>query len=323
MVTIFKKAILILTIAILTIITAGCQKPENSKQNNDPVNAKDSVKDNSLPIVLTVSAAASLKETMEEIKNLYTVEKPNVKIVYNFGSSGSLLQQIEQGAEVDVFLSAAEKQMNALSDKGLIVKESRVNLLENKLVLITSKGIAGVDDFKEVIDSRIKNIALGDFKSVPVGQYSEEVFTSLGILEKVKEKAVYGKDVKTVLTWVESGNADAGVVYTTDARASNKVHIAAEAAAESHSPIIYPAAIIKGTKNMDEAENFMKFLAGDKAKGVYKKHGFTFANIYNALMFLHCAEPLFECSIKSADSRMYRNFCVIYNLNNSPYINCF
>jgi molybdate transport system substrate-binding protein len=213
---------------------------------------------------------------MEEIKKLYTAEKSNVTIVYNFGASGSLQQQIEQGAPADIFLSAAPKQMDALDAKSLILKDTRVNLLENKVALIIPKDGTGITDFKDVTSDKIKKLALGEPKSVPVGQYSEEVFTKLGILDAVKPKAVYAKDVKEVLTWVESGNADAGIVYSTDAKASTKIKVVAEAPTGSHSPILYPAAVIKDSKNLEAAKDFMKFISSAKCKAVYEKYGFTF-----------------------------------------------
>jgi molybdate transport system substrate-binding protein len=178
------------------------------------------------PVTLTVSAASSLKDAMEEIKTAYAKEKPNVTITYNFGASGSLQQQIEQGAEADLFISAASKQMDALKDKGLIIEDTRRNLLGNRLTLVIPKDSSGVSDFKGLTGEKIKKIALGEPKSVPAGQYAEEVLTKLNLLDALKPKVVYGKDVKEVLFWVETGNADAGVVYETDAKASDKVKIA-------------------------------------------------------------------------------------------------
>ena len=111
---------------------------------------------------------------------------------------------------------------------------------------------------------------------MPVGQYSEEVFTKLGILDAVKPKAVYAKNVKEVLTWVESGNADAGIVYSTDAKTSTKVKVVAEAPAGTHSPILYPVAVLKNSKNLDSAKDFIKYLSSSKCKTVFEKYGFTF-----------------------------------------------
>ena len=133
---------------------------------------------------------------MEEVKAAYAEEKPNVILTCNFGSSGSLQQQIEQGAEVDVFFSAAAKQMDALQEKGLIVEDTRKNILENKIVLIVPKDVTSVTDFNDLTSDNVKKIALGETKSVPVGQYSEEVLKKLNLMDTIESKVVFGKDVK-------------------------------------------------------------------------------------------------------------------------------
>ncbi|MHC1685398.1 MAG: molybdate ABC transporter substrate-binding protein [Clostridiaceae bacterium] len=228
------------------------------------------------PVTLTISAAASLKDSMEEIKKIYIGENTNVTINYNFGGSGALQQQIEQGAESDLFISAATKQMDALKDKGLLIDDTRVNLLGNSVVLVVKSDYSGSLDFKDV-DSKANKVGLGEPKSVPVGQYAEEIFTSLNTLDKVKGKAVYGKDVKEVLSWVETGNVDAGIVYATDAKASGKVKVAATASNELYkTPVVYPAAVVKASKNVDDAKAFLNFLSGTKAKEVFEKYGFEF-----------------------------------------------
>lgn len=229
------------------------------------------------PVTLTISAAASLKDSMEEIKKIYTQEHPNVTINYNFGGSGVLQQQIEQGAESDLFISAATKQMDELQKKSLIVDDTKVNLLGNSVVLVVKSDFSGDVDFKSVDSDKIKKIALGEPKTVPVGQYSEEIFTSLNLLDKVKGKTVYGKDVKEVLSWVETGNVDAGVVYATDAKASSKVKVAATASKDLYkTPVVYPSAVVKASKNADAAKEFLKYLSGSKAKDVFVKYGFDY-----------------------------------------------
>ena len=227
-------------------------------------------------VSLTISAAASLKGAIEEIKTVYKEEKPNVTLTCNFGSSGSLQQQIEQGAEVDIFFSAAAKQMNALQEKGLIIEDTRKDILENKIVLIVPKDVTTVNDFTDLESDNVKKIALGEFKSVPVGQYSEEVLKSLNIMESIESKVVFGKDVKEVLTWVETGNADAGMVYETDSKVSDKVRIVAYAPEGSHKKVVYPASIIKDSKNIEASKEFMNFLCSGKAKSIFEEYGFAF-----------------------------------------------
>lgn len=226
------------------------------------------------PVALTISAAASLKDAMGEIKQLYSSDKPNVTLTINFGASGSLQQQIEQGAPADIFMSAATKQMDALKQKGLLIDDTVKNLLVNEVVLVTPKDSVLVKSFNDLTNDKVKKIAVGEPKSVPAGQYGEEVLTNLKIMDKVKAKEIYAKDVKEVLAWVETGNVDAGIVYSTDAKVSTKVQIAANAPENSHKAIIYPAAVIKSSKNADAAKDFLNYLSGDKAKAVFEKYGF-------------------------------------------------
>jgi molybdate transport system substrate-binding protein len=270
----YKIIIMLVIAACLALFMVACGQ-EKSEQNSPLATSQETPKDTN-QVSLTISAASSLKDAMEEIKTEYAKEKPSLTVIYNFGSSGSLQQQIEKGAEVDVFISAGTKQMNALKDKSLIIEDTHKNFLENELVLVAPKDSFAVADFKDLSTDKIKKIGLGEPKSVPAGQYAEEVLTKLDILNSIKSKVVYGKDVKEVLTWVESGNADAGLVYETDAKASDKIRVIAKAPEGSHKPIYYPAAAIKATKKADEAKAFIDFLYSTKAKPVFEKYGFKF-----------------------------------------------
>ena len=223
-----------------------------------------------------VSAAASLTDAMKEIAAEYEKMNPQIKLVFNFGSSGSLQQAIENGGETDLFFSAAQKQMDALEKSDSILKDTRKNLLKNEVVLIVpNDSDKNLTSFESLTNENIQHIALGEPKGVPVGQYSEEIFTNLGILDAVKSKAVYGSDVRQVLAWVESGEADCGVVYATDAAISDKVKVIAIAPADSHKPVIYPAAVIKDSKNVDESKKFLEFTSSDSVKKIFEKYGFT------------------------------------------------
>lgn len=227
------------------------------------------------PSALTVSAAASLKESLEEIQEIYTKNQPSASLIYNFGASGALQQQIEQGAPVDIFISASPQQMDALQKKGLLMSESRKNLLKNQLVLVEPKNSPSLSDFKDLASDRVKKIALGEPQTVPVGKYAQEVLSFFQITDKVKPKVVFAKDVRQVLTYVERGDVDAGIVYKTDAMHSAKVKIVAVAPDQSHSPIIYPAAVIKDSKNIPKAKEYVEFLASNRAASVFRKYGFT------------------------------------------------
>ncbi|BAY35203.1 molybdenum ABC transporter, periplasmic binding protein (plasmid) [Nostoc carneum NIES-2107] len=223
---------------------------------------------------LLVSAAASLKDALEEIKPLYQQTHSNTNINYNFGASGALQQQIEQGAPADIFISAGKKQVDALEQKGLFLSGTRSVLAKNRLVLIVPKNVTGITSFYNLKDGKIKKIAIGEPRSVPAGQYAEQVLQKLKILPQVKSKLVYANNVRQVLASVESGNADAGLVYVTDAKISDKVKIVVAADEKYHSPIVYPFAVLKSSKNADNAKEFAKFLTSNQAKAVLQKYGF-------------------------------------------------
>ncbi|MBW4512356.1 MAG: molybdate ABC transporter substrate-binding protein [Scytonematopsis contorta HA4267-MV1] len=223
---------------------------------------------------LLVSTAASLKEVMEEIKTNYQQSKPGVTINYNFGASGALLQQIQQGAPADIFISAAKRQVDTLEQSGQLVSGTRSILARNRLVLIVPKRTVGVTSFFSLTKDNIKKIALGEPRSVPAGQYAEQVLQKLGIYNKVKSKFVYANNVRQVLAAVEAGNADAGLVYRTDATISNKVKTVVAADEKYHSPIIYPMAVLKRSKNVAAATEFIRYLSSEQAKAILKKYGF-------------------------------------------------
>lgn len=224
---------------------------------------------------LVISAAGSLKDALEEIKPLYQQTQPNINITYNFGASGALLKQIEEGKPSDIFISTSKKQVDGLEEKGLLVPKTRGILADNRLVVIVPKNNSvGITSFYTLANSKVKKIAIGDPKSVPAGQYAQDVFKKLGILDKVKSKFIYEKNASQVLASVENGNADAGLGYSTDAKSSNKVKVAVATDGKYYSPIIYPMAVLKNSQNVEAAKGFVKFLSSDQAKGVLKKYGF-------------------------------------------------
>lgn len=225
---------------------------------------------------LTVSAAASLKDVMTEIGKVYETDFKGQKVVFNYGASGALQQQIENGAPVDLFISAAAKQVDDLDKKGFLLTNSKFELLKNDIVLIVPLGSTmGIKDFSGLTMDKIKRIGIGEPKSVPVGQYSLEVFKFLNIQSNLDSKLIFGKDVRAVLNWVETENVDAGIVYRTDALLSDKVKIIGSAPKDSHSPVIYPVAIVKDSKSINQAKEFLTFLKSKKIKDIFIKYGFT------------------------------------------------
>jgi molybdate transport system substrate-binding protein len=223
---------------------------------------------------LLVSTAASLKEAMQDIKTNYQQVRPGVTINYNFGASGTLLRQIQQGAPADIFISAAKKQVDILEQSGKLVAGTRGILARNRLVLIVPRSNVGTSSFFHLTRDNIRKIAIGEPRSVPAGQYSEQVLRKLGIYEKVKSKLVYANNVRQVLASVETANADAGLVYRTDADISNKVKTVVAADEKYHSAIIYPMAILKQSKNVAAAREFFQYLSSEPARAILKKYGF-------------------------------------------------
>ncbi len=224
--------------------------------------------------VLIVSAAASLTDAIEEIEAGYGHDHPGVELRNNFGSSGTLAGQIEEGAPVDVFLSAASKPMDELEARGLIVAGTRRNLLRNSLVLIVPRG-SKLNSFKQLEDGSVRTIALGDPASVPAGQYGRQTLVALHLMDSVQRKLVLAKDVRQVLAYVETGNADAGLVYATDAATSSNVRVATTAPEDSHDPIVYPAAVVASGHHEAAAREFVEYLQSAAAKAVFEKRGFT------------------------------------------------
>ncbi|MGH9700733.1 MAG: molybdate ABC transporter substrate-binding protein [Candidatus Acidiferrales bacterium] len=226
-------------------------------------------------VFLTVSAAISLKDSLDAIGRKYEQSHPGVKIAFNYGGSGTLQHQIEQGAPVDIFFSAAEKQMDRLESEGLLEPGTRRNLLANALVLITPASSSAIADFQDLAKPEVKIIAIGEPATVPAGQYAREVLEHLELWDTVQKKVVYAKDVRAVLAYVETGNADAGLVYRTDAGISSRVRVAATAPDNSHELILYPVAILKGSKNISAARDFLEFLGNPQSREIFSKFGFT------------------------------------------------
>lgn len=226
-------------------------------------------------IELNISAASSLKDVLTGIQINYLRKEPNLKINFNFCSSGALQTQIEQGVPCDLFISAAVQQVDALEKEGLLQKGTRKNILMNQLVLIVPQDSKmNIKNFKDLNSDRVQKIGIGAPESVPAGRYAVEVFKYFGIWGKIQSKLVLGTNVRAVLTYVETGNVDAGVVYKTDALISDKVKVVAGAAPESHGPIIYPAAILAKAGQSKAAMRFLGYLTSAAGKAVFEKYGF-------------------------------------------------
>ena len=223
---------------------------------------------------LPICAAMSLKDAVTALQKLYEQRHPEIALEINFASSGALQKQIEQGAPAEIFLSAGQRQMTALEVQGLIVKESRCDLLGNTLILVVAKEkqqqIKGFGDLQEYAGS----FAIGHPESVPAGRYGKQTLINLGLWQPLAKRLVLAKNVRAVLAYVDSGNADAGLVYRTDTLKLRSGVIAAEAPVKSHAPIIYPAALIADGKHPAEARQFFNFLQSDEAGKVFARYRF-------------------------------------------------
>lgn len=228
---------------------------------------------------LLIAAAASLQDALEAIDPLFESAHRGVTVNYTFAASGPLQQQIEQGAPVDLFISAATRQMDALQANNLILPNTRRNILTNSLVLVVPRrSTLGLTGFRQLTRSEVRRISMGEPRSVPAGQYAEELLRNLGLWEQLRPKLVFGNSVRNVLGTVESGNADAGIVYATDARVSNQVTQVATAPSNRHSPIVYPMAVVAASRNPQAARTYAQFLRSRQAQAIFRRYGFGIAS---------------------------------------------
>lgn len=225
-------------------------------------------------ITLTVSAAASVQVALANINPLFETAYPNIKVVYNSGGSGVLQRQIEQGAPVDIFLSASPLQMDALAREGLLVESSRRSLLSNQLALIGAK-TSQLQGFAAISSDEVQRLAVGEFRSVPAGHYAQATLLSFDLLPKIMPKLVFFNSVSGVLAAVESGNVSAGIVYKTDAELSDRVKVLAIAPPNTHPPIHYPIVILKRSPQPAAAQQYIDFLQTPEATRTFQRFGFT------------------------------------------------
>ena len=280
-----KLVSLLLALSLALALTACGQKDTapDTTQTDDPQTEQAE------PVELIVFAAASMTETMTQIAEMYKSVAPEVTIIYNFDSSGKLLAQIKEGADCDLFISAAPTQMNAMDGSligdteknpdglDLIVTDSRIDLLENKVTLAVPegnpKGIESFDQLAELLKGGDVMLAIGN-SDVPVGQYTLKIFNYYGIDETaVADKLTYGNNVKEVTSQVSEAAADCGIIYATDAFSAG-LTVADSATAEMCGQVIYPAAVLKGDKE-DAARAFLAYLQTDAAMTVFESVGFS------------------------------------------------
>lgn len=281
-----KLVSLLLALSLVLALTACGQKDTPP----DTTNPDDMQTEQAEPVELIVFAAASMTETMTQIAEMYKSVAPEVTIIYNFDSSGKLLAQIKEGADCDLFISAAPTQMNAMDGSligdteknpdglDLIVTDSRIDLLENKVTLAVPegnpKGIESFDQLAELLKGGDVMLAIGN-SDVPVGQYTLKIFNYYGIDETaVADKLTYGNNVKEVTSQVNEAAADCGIIYATDAYSAG-LTVVDSATAEMCGQVIYPAAVLKAAPNAEAAREFLAYLQTDRAATVFEGVGFT------------------------------------------------
>lgn len=223
---------------------------------------------------LQVFAAASLTDALKEIAPAYEDAGGN-KLQFNFAGSNTLARQIQEGAPADIFISADEAKMDGLQKAGLILEDSRRSLLSNTLVVVIGvKSTLQLDSPQELTQPAIKRIALADPKGVPAGVYAQQYLEAIGLWDALKDRVVPTENVRAALAAVEAGNADAGIVYKTDAGISKQVKIAYEVPADKGPAISYPVAVVKSSRDSAAALAFLKYLQSEAAVTVFKKYGF-------------------------------------------------
>ena len=278
-----------LVLAMVVSMFAGCGKKDDAAAKEDATQETEKKEDEE-PVELIVFAAASMTETLTELGNSYMDEHKNVTIQYNFDSSGTLKTQIQEGADCDIFISAGQRQMNQLdkdasadvNTEGLdfVLEGTRFDILENKVALVVPEGnpagINSYDDLKaKLADGSIK-MAMGN-SDVPVGQYTQKILAYFGLNEDELAAAgaiTYGSNVKEVTTQVSEAAVDCGIIYATDAYSAN-LKVVDTATKDMCGQVIYPAAVMKTTKNEEAAKAFLKYLTEDTANKVFEGVGFT------------------------------------------------
>lgn len=223
---------------------------------------------------LLVASAMSLNQPLKQLTPRFAHLSRDRAPVFSFASSGKLQLQIEQGAPVDVFLSAAPRQMNALQRKGLLLDGTRNTILSNQLVVVVPKSSAtAIDSIADLQQRRLRRVAIGD-PTVPAGDYARQVLHHYGLADKLRNRLVPLGSVRAVADAVGSGDVDAGFVYRSDAVSDSRLRIVATAPDDSHQPILYVAAVIRTSQRPDQARSYIQWLRSDDAASVFRRYGF-------------------------------------------------
>lgn len=263
---------MLLLLSTLLGCSSQTQSSSSAGNANPPADGVQSTAPADKSVTLNIAAAASLTDALSEIGAEYNKTCSDV-LQFNFAGSGTLQKQISEGAPCDLFISASKKYMDAIEEEGLIDPDSRRNLLSNELTLIAAAEKKDTVTLESLTDPAVESIALGDPESVPAGKYAQQALTQLGMWDQLQDKIIYAKDVRQVLEYVDSGNADCGFVYSSDALMLESGAIIGDAPSDSHDPIVYPAALLP-SENSEAAAAFYAFISSDYAKETFLKYGF-------------------------------------------------
>ncbi|WP_226001989.1 molybdate ABC transporter substrate-binding protein [Paenibacillus sp. BJ-4] len=264
----------------IVLLLSGCgtgqQSASNAGSTVQTESSGQASSETTQTVELTVSAAASLTDALKEIQTLYESTHKDIHLNFNFGGSGALEKQIEQGAPSDLFLSASNKNMKSLVDQQLIDSNKQQTWLTNELVaVIPADGTMNIASVTDLTKKEVKKVAIGIPESVPAGNYAQEALTNAKLWDTLQSKLVQAKDVRQVLQYVETGNADVGFVYKTDALTTQKAKIAFKVDPKTYSPVKYPIGIVKASKHIQEAEDFYAYLQSQESLNIMAKYGFT------------------------------------------------
>lgn len=267
-----KLGVIVLLSVLLVLAVSGCSNQNNQVNQNNNTTSEGTANQEG---TILVSAAASLSVVMDDIIAQFKEEHANIKVEVNYGSSGTLQKQIEQGAPADLFVSAGLKQMKALEEQQLL--EASTSLLKNEIVVVGSKDlhVDGDQTLTQLLETvNPKHIAIGEPDTVPAGQYAKQVLENEKLWDTWTKQYVYAKDVRQVLTYVEQGNAELGFVYLSDAVSSDEVKIVHHIDESLHDPITYPVAILKNSEQLEAAQLFYEYLQNEELTALYEQNGF-------------------------------------------------
>lgn len=269
---------IVIIIALAAVFMGSDDEKQQDQQQTQPQDQQEATQQQTSETTqINVAAAASLTEAFTDIEKEFEAENPKIDVVYNFAASGTLRTQIEAAPETaDVFASAAQDQMDMLASKGFIYNDTREDFVENSLVMITPSGNAlGLIGMQDLTKTEVEKISMGNPDTVPAGKYAKEGLTNAGLWDNISSKTLLAENVKQALVYVETGEAEAGFVFSTDASSAKNGSIEVIASVPVTTPITYPIAVVSATQHKDDSQMFIDFVTGEKGKSILEQYGFS------------------------------------------------